>query len=199
VLAGSETVTRSRVRPDALRRVRHAYLLAVVALAACRARDAAPAVVSTDTTVIELAAVGTPAPAFTVATLAGDSVTVGGPRTQAVTLVNLWSTTCGPCIAEFPDLQQLHDTFAPRGLRVVAVSTDQLDSKVRAFIMASGSTFVIGRDPTDALPRRYAWNRGLPQTLLVSADGTVRYRAGSLAPGGDSGLRPAIELALAER
>jgi peroxiredoxin len=168
-------------------------------LTGCKPRDAAAPAVAADTTSLELAAVGTNAPAFTVATLSGDSVTVGGTKRQPVTLVNLWSTTCGPCIAEFPDLQQLHDTYGPRGLRVVAVSTDAMDAKVHAFIMRTGSTFVIGRDPADSLPRKYDVTRALPQTILVSADGRVLRKQRSLLPSANKGFRTQIDQALAAR
>ena len=35
-------------------------------------------------------------------------------------LLNLWATWCAPCIAEFPELQALHEEFSDDGLRVWA-------------------------------------------------------------------------------
>ena len=41
-------------------------------------------------------------------------------------VVNLWATWCPPCIAEMPTLGALQERFADRGVRVVAVSVDEL-------------------------------------------------------------------------
>ena len=41
-----------------------------------------------------------------------------------VTMVNVWATTCGPCIQEMPHIQQLANNYAGRGLKVVTVLGD---------------------------------------------------------------------------
>ncbi|MCA1582089.1 MAG: TlpA family protein disulfide reductase [Acidobacteria bacterium] len=42
----------------------------------------------------------------------------------SVVLVNFWATWCVPCREEFPDLVRLQRELAPRGFKVVGVSTD---------------------------------------------------------------------------
>ncbi|MEO8189630.1 MAG: redoxin domain-containing protein [Acidobacteriota bacterium] len=42
----------------------------------------------------------------------------------SVVLVNFWATWCVPCREEYPDLVRLQKDLAPRGFRIVAVSTD---------------------------------------------------------------------------
>ncbi|MEP7133045.1 MAG: TlpA disulfide reductase family protein [Acidobacteriota bacterium] len=42
----------------------------------------------------------------------------------SVLLVNFWATWCVPCREEYPDLVRLQKDLAPRGFRIVAVSTD---------------------------------------------------------------------------
>ena len=39
-------------------------------------------------------------------------------------MVNVWATTCGPCIQEMPHIQQLANNYAGRGLKVVTVLGD---------------------------------------------------------------------------
>ena len=41
-----------------------------------------------------------------------------------VVLVNFWATWCVPCREEYPDLVRLQKELAPRGFRILAVSTD---------------------------------------------------------------------------
>ncbi len=140
--------------------------------------------------------VGDAAPAFAVATLGGDSVRVGGAGKQPVTLINVWATWCGPCKAEFPELQTLHTTYGPRGLRVVAISIDtDDDAAVAASAKAMGATFTIGRDAADMVRGQIA-AVGIPESWLVSADGELLWRHSGAIPAGDTSVRAAIEKAL---
>ena len=144
------------------------------------------------------AAVGAAAPAFAVATLGGDSVRVGGSAQQPVTLVNVWATWCGPCKAEFPELQALHTTYGPRGLRVVAISIDtDGDAEVAASATSMGATFLIGRDPADLVRGQFA-AVGIPESWLISADGRLLWRHSGAIPFGDRAVRAAIDAALAD-
>jgi cytochrome c biogenesis protein CcmG, thiol:disulfide interchange protein DsbE len=140
--------------------------------------------------------VGDAAPAFAVATIGGDSARVGGSATQPLTLVNIWATWCGPCKAEFPELQALHTNFGPRGLRVLAVSIDtEADSVVAASAEGMGATFAIGRDRDDTL-RGQIGAVGIPESWLVSTDGTLLWRHSGAIPAGDASVRAAISTAL---
>jgi peroxiredoxin len=51
-----------------------------------------------------------------------------------VVLVEFWSTTCGPCIAELPALKAAYEKFHDRGFEVVAISLDDKESALRRFI-----------------------------------------------------------------
>lgn len=146
-----------------------------------------------------VAAVGRPVAPFVVATLGADSVRVGGKAPQPVTLVNVWATWCGPCKAEFPELQALHSLYWARGLRVLAISIDSDgDAEVAASAKAMGATFLIGRDPADEVRGRFG-AVGIPETWLVSEDGKLLWRHSGAIPAGDPGARAAIEAALAPR
>jgi thiol-disulfide isomerase/thioredoxin len=43
------------------------------------------------------------------------------------TLVDAWSTTCGPCKENFPHVLEMHRKFAKKGLKVVSLSLDDPD------------------------------------------------------------------------
>lgn len=113
-----------------------------------------------------------------------------------MTLVNVWATWCGPCKAEFPELQSLHTTYAPRGLRVLAISIDtDDDAAVAASAKQMGATFMIGRDPADQV-RGQISAVGIPESWLVSADGRLLWRHSGAIPAGDVTVRVAIDAAL---
>ena len=177
--------------------MRVAAVAVISVLAACGgAADTskAPAVSASDGAA---PAVGAPAPAFVVAALGADSVRIGGTAPQPVTLVNIWATWCGPCKAEFPELQALHTAYADRGLRVLAISIDSDgDADVAASAKAMGATFLIGRDPADEVRGRFG-AVGIPETWLVSKDGRILWRHSGAIPAGDTGVRAAIESVVA--
>jgi thiol-disulfide isomerase/thioredoxin len=147
---------------------------AAAALAAC-SRTPKPASHRDTTTIAARPAVGDFIPAFRVATLTGDSASFGGREKRPVTFVNLWATFCGPCVREFPLLDSLQSKFAPRGLRVLAISSDLLDGPVNAFMMARGSEFSIGRDPDAKFSRAFG-DGELPQNVLLSSEGRILWR-----------------------
>ena len=154
----------------------HFAIVTLVVLAGC-GREHAPVRMARDTVAASATpSIGDRLPAFTFATLSGDSARIGGLVHQPVTLMNMWATWCGPCKKEFPDLQTLHDTYHARGLHVLAVSTDEGEEAVKAFIMSSGSRFVIGRDPGNTVLAALQ-ETGLPQSLLVSADGRSLWKS----------------------
>ncbi|HYR26897.1 MAG TPA: TlpA disulfide reductase family protein, partial [Thermoanaerobaculia bacterium] len=46
-------------------------------------------------------------------------------RRDKVVLLNVWATWCAPCRLEIPELQKVHDKYAPKGFEVVGVSLDE--------------------------------------------------------------------------
>jgi len=45
------------------------------------------------------------------------------------TMVDAWSTTCGPCKENFPHVIAMHQKFAPKGLAVISLSLDDPSDK----------------------------------------------------------------------
>lgn len=123
-------------------------------------------------------AVGSPAPDFRGVTV--DST----PRVRTladyagqVVLLNVWATWCGPCRVEMPSMEALHRDFASKGLRVVAVSVDQIAGppQIREFAEELGLTFEILHDSAQGIVRAYRVN-GYPQSFVIGRDGTIRRK-----------------------
>jgi len=54
--------------------------------------------------------------------------------TGKIVLVEFWSTTCGPCIAEMPTVKVVYEKLHDRGFEVVAISLDDKEAALRRFI-----------------------------------------------------------------
>jgi len=52
----------------------------------------------------------------------------------AVVLIDYWATWCGLCHAELPNIRQLHQQYGDQGFKVLGVSLDDDQQKVRQFI-----------------------------------------------------------------
>ncbi len=142
-----------------------AAALAAVALTGCGS-DALP----------RAPQVGDPLPPLTFAALtAPDSLSFGELEGRPA-LVNLWATWCPPCREEIPFLQELHETFGPRGLRVVGVSSDHSGAvgQVESFLAAAGVTYENVLDPRSSAMDAFRVI-GLPATYLVDADGRIAF------------------------
>lgn len=123
-------------------------------------------------------AVGSRAPEFAANAVAPRS----GRRTLAdyrgsVVLLNVWATWCAPCRVEMPSLERLHREFAPHGLRIVAVSIDDLVGarQIRGFADELNLTFEILHDSTRAIDRAYQLT-GYPVTVLIDREGLIRRK-----------------------
>ena len=55
-----------------------------------------------------------------------------------VVLIDFWSTTCGPCIAQMPELKELMEKHGEEGFQIVGVNLDEKESRVRAFLKEQG-------------------------------------------------------------
>jgi len=121
---------------------------------------------------------GSKAPAFQANTIDGAPVakTLADYKGEIVVL-NVWATWCVPCRTEMPSIQSLHDRFAARGLKVVAVSVDKAGAteEIRKFRDQFGLTFEILQDPTGNIQRDYQ-TTGVPETFVIGRDGVIRKK-----------------------
>jgi cytochrome c biogenesis protein CcmG, thiol:disulfide interchange protein DsbE len=122
--------------------------------------------------------VGSKAPDFRAVAVDGAPVTktIADYKGQVV-LLNVWATWCLPCRTEMPSIQALHDRFAARGLKVVAVSVDNsgFADEIRKFRDQYGLTFEILHDASGEIKRDYH-TTGVPETFVIGRDGVIRKK-----------------------
>lgn len=63
-------------------------------------------------------------PEFTLKNMAGEEVTEAIFADYDLTLVNIWGTTCPPCIQEMPELEKLQNDYADKGFKVLGIVAD---------------------------------------------------------------------------
>jgi thiol-disulfide isomerase/thioredoxin len=61
----------------------------------------------------------------------------------SVVLINVFATWCGPCNDEIPLLIKLHEQFAEKGLRIIAISRKEEPEVVRDFVKANNIPYTV--------------------------------------------------------
>lgn len=114
------------------------------------------------------------APDFTLTSSEGDIVTLSELRGHPV-IVNLWASWCGPCRAEMPALQHVHEAYKDTGLVLLAVNATPQDSESAALAFAAelGLTFPILFDTAGEASHLYEL-RALPSTYFIGPDGIIQ-------------------------
>ena len=120
---------------------------------------------------------GAEAPDFTAVNLAtGETVTLADYRGDIV-LLNLWATWCGPCRWEMPSMERLYRELGPAGLKIVAVSVDQVSGEeVLDFANELGLTFDVLHDRSGQIEIDYQAT-GLPETVILDRDGVIVHKS----------------------
>lgn len=118
--------------------------------------------------------------------------------TDKVRLINFWSTTCGPCVAEFPDLVETYRRFQNRPFEFVSISIDPAAKKkvVEKFLTSRNAAlsdrtapslkeegretnnYIWTAENTDPLAEAIdpEWSGALPHTVIVAPDGKILWR-----------------------
>jgi peroxiredoxin len=115
-----------------------------------------------------------------------------------VRLINFWSTTCGPCVAEFPALVETYRRFQNRSFDFVSISLDPVadQAKVQKFLEKQhaalsdqtkeslekdgrkSNNYLFAGDNPDQLAEAIdkEWSGAQPHSVLVSPKGEIVWR-----------------------
>jgi cytochrome c biogenesis protein CcmG/thiol:disulfide interchange protein DsbE len=150
-----------------------------------------------DHSVVPSALIGRAAPELALPPLPNANVPAIDPASfkDAVTIVNVWASWCGPCRAEHPYLARLSKD--PR-IRVAGINYKDQPANALRFLNEQGNPFAaIGAD--SAGRAAIEWGvYGVPETFLVGRDGRIRYKqVGPLTAENFPRLLMEIEKALA--
>jgi thiol-disulfide isomerase/thioredoxin len=90
-------------------------------------------------------------------------------------VINFWATWCPPCIEEIPSMNAAWQVLEDQGVGMLAINAGEGQAAVQAFLEKVPIDFPTLLGDANSLPN---WSiRGLPTTIVVSADGEVVYEA----------------------
>lgn len=98
-----------------------------------------------------------------------------------VTMINVWGTFCGPCIQEMPDLGQLAEDYADKGVQIVGIVSDATDYEggyleenvelAKEIVEETGAGYLHLLPSQDVLNRVLTSIQVVPTTFFVDSEG----------------------------
>ena len=112
--------------------------------------------------------------------LDGNTCTLGDIFAQNdLTMINVWGTFCGPCIAEIPDLEQLYEDYSSENFGIVGLTCDLYDfegnvlpsslSDAKAIVKENKVTYPILGETAEM--ENYLYSEYVPVTFFVDGNG----------------------------
>jgi len=91
-----------------------------------------------------------------------------------VVVINIWSTQCGPCIAELPGLNDIVEKYQDKDILFVAL-TNERKEMINNFL-ASGHTYKFQIIPyAKSIYYNQLDSFGFPRTIVVDKKGIIRF------------------------
>lgn len=119
---------------------------------------------------------------FSTTSLTGESVSSDYFKDYDLTMINLWTTTCSPCIDEMPGIAKLYDT-RPEGSNIISICVDTVNDKQEinkksfefaAKVMKDSGADFITLIPDKSLQESLTNRTNIfPTTIFVDRDGKV--------------------------
>lgn len=130
------------------------------------------------------AAIGEPAPYFSLSTLDGQKVSLDQFTGRPI-IINFWASWCEPCGMEMPFLQAIFSKYESTGLMVLGINSSERDSRgdVEGFLEEHPVTFPILLDGEDVKVSGQYGIHGLPASFFIDEDGILRrIQIGAMLP-----------------
>jgi thiol-disulfide isomerase/thioredoxin len=114
--------------------------------------------------------VGRPMPDATLDRFTGGTGAISGYRGTPM-VINLWASSCVPCVTEMPDLERVHAEYVGRVAFVGIDSGEGIDLG-RGRATSTGVTYDLLSDPQATVAASLGASN-IPVTVLVRSDGTI--------------------------
>jgi peroxiredoxin len=137
--------------------------------------------VMTSTVATSTGATSSIAPAFTLPSRGGDTVSLASLKGKVV-MLNFWASWCGPCRQEMPLLEQMHKRYSALGFTLVGVNVDANSKDAEEWLTKTPVSFPVLFDRESKVSAMYDV-KAMPSTVFIDRKGNVRalhkgYKAG---------------------
>ncbi len=93
-----------------------------------------------------------------------------------VVFLNFWASWCGPCKAEMPHMQKVHEEYKDKDVVILAVNITSSEKNgiegVNSFLDENKYTFPVLYDKDGAVANQYRVS-GIPTTYILDKDGII--------------------------
>ncbi len=97
-----------------------------------------------------------------------------------VVVINFWSTTCRPCLAEMPGLNEIVQKFKGQPIRFLALTADTKERLEKVFLGKRTFNFELFSDAHPTISQTFQYQWGLPLTIVFDKKGRfVCWMSGS--------------------
>lgn len=137
---------------------------------------------------------------FTTQDVNGSAVTQDIFKEHELTMVNVFTTWCSPCVGEMPDLEKLHQQMKDKNVGVIGVVLDVLNEKgeivdedlerAQLLVKETGVTYPVLLPDSTYFNNRLVGIEAVPETFFVDSNGNIVGESYS----GSGGLEDWIEV-----
>jgi thiol-disulfide isomerase/thioredoxin len=124
------------------------------------------------------------APAFTLQSLDGRTVTLTQFKGEVV-MINFWASWCGPCRQEMPLLDSIYKQYKDMGFTLLGVNVEPDSHNANAWLKQTPVSYPILYDPKSQVSQLYQV-QAMPTTVIVDRQGIVRFVHNGYLPGDEN-------------
>ena len=125
-----------------------------------------------------------PAPAFTLASRAGQDVSLTQYKGQVV-MINFWASWCGPCRQEMPLLESIYKKYNKMGFTMLGVNVEPDSNAANEWLKQTPVSFPILYDKESKVSKMYDV-AGMPSTVIIDRTGKLRMVHRGYKPGDEN-------------
>lgn len=113
---------------------------------------------------------------------------------EQLTMLDFWATWCQPCLRSIPELNEIYNAYAERGVSLVGISVDgpRNQSKIKPFVSSMGVDYPILRDVNSELMSELNVTK-VPTLLVFNAEGELVFLHEGFRPGDGELLRGELD------